>query len=454
MGSFCVLALLFAISWGDAALGFQSSVRRPLSRRTRRLSKTADEMTSKPTNQKHKNLRRVSVQLGSFGAVVGVRENYADTKIAVSLDQPLNFAQYHTHRPSEGSGSGLLPAAVIGAGIYAGLKLYVGRNEDAVYAKEKPYLVDENIGSHDKFGERSSSGMESIVRKLSSLDVLQQMRFAVAKAANYAEVGIDNSRAVLLGNKKEYLSPDTWSACSYEGSTSLGAESGITKHSFKFESRQQSFGLQMGETLMLMAIDDEGKVQRAEVIPSSSRAQSGGFDIVLKDYDEDNFQTAAFATMLSKMEQGDEVAAKAGTNRFASFDGPHGVPITTLHCVVSGTSALPALEMLRELLRGRESSIETANFVWVNARDKDFVQFSEVEKLWYRHSRVLETASILQDDVNSERLFENSAFLEVLPEDYQEGSMVILGGPRRFRSNIRAYLTVVAGFPDGVIVEL
>ena len=43
---------------------------------------------------------------------------------------------------------------------------------------------------------------------------------------------------------------------------------------------------------------------------------------------------------------------------------------------------------------------------------------------------------------------------QVLPVNYEPGDMAILVGPPEFRSNVRAYLSSIANFSDGVIVDL
>lgn len=118
------------------------------------------------------------------------------------------------------------------------------------------------------------------------LKVPQQARFAAAAVAKYADESLMKPRAALSAKRKEVLSSDGWTACSYQGGSLLGDSSGVHQFSFKFESPRQSFGLQMGETLSLMAIDDQGKVQRADVIPSSRRSKVGSFDIVLNEGDQ------------------------------------------------------------------------------------------------------------------------------------------------------------------------
>jgi len=400
-------------------------------------SETLDE--TKNTRRR----RRVTVQLGSVGAMLGVPKTYTETKVAVSLDQPLNFKNIQDS--TQGGIQGLLPAAIVVAGAYTSLKLYVGANDEN--SDEEDMVVRGGIGT------RLSAVANRITGLYNPTDVSQQARVAAVTVAEYAGIAITQTWNALPAFRRECLPRESYNPCTYEGRTPLGVNSGAYRYSFKLESRKQTFGLQMGETMLLMVVAQDGEVHRAEVIPSSQRAKMGAFDIVLNK-DENDAPTTAFAAMLDVMEVGEKVAARAGTNKMASFRGPPGVPVTKLHCIMSGLGALPTLEILRELLRGRESSIEQANFVWVNAREKDFVQYSEVEKLWNRKSKVLDVACVLDPNFNNEQLFENDAFVEVLPVNYEPGDMAILVGPPEFRSNVRAYLSSIANFSDGVIVDL
>ena len=107
--------------------------------------------------------------------------------------------------------------------------------------------------------------------------------------------------------KRAYLPATEWSACTLSGVMPLG-DSGCTKYSFTLGDKAQvttpasrldafgsepsrtpacdpaqTFGLQLGETLSLMALDEDGKIRKSEMIPSSPREATGGFDLVVRD---------------------------------------------------------------------------------------------------------------------------------------------------------------------------
>lgn len=96
-----------------------------------------------------------------------------------------------------------------------------------------------------------------------------------------------------------------------------------------------------------MALDDNGKMRREEVVPASAVGATGSFDIVLRDSSGGGDDDESFAAMLETMEAGDEIAAKPGPNKMVDKGGV--APVTDIHCIVSGTGAVSALGMLREV---------------------------------------------------------------------------------------------------------
>ena len=106
-----------------------------------------------------------------------------------------------------------------------------------------------------------------------------------------------------------------------------------------------------------------------------------------------------------------QLAAKPSEGRL-DYKGEY-LPVSDLHCIASGLGSIPAVEIIRELLPGSASSIERANFVWVNEDESQFVLYQDVEKLWYKYSRNLDISCVLEKDCFGAGLLQNSAFLEV-----------------------------------------
>ena len=105
------------------------------------------------------------------------------------------------------------------------------------------------------------------------------------------------------------------------------------------------------------------------------------------------------------------MAAKPAAGRL-NYGGDY-LPVSDLHCIANGLGSIPTLELIRELLPGSDSSIERANFVWVNEEEGQFVLYDDVERLWYKYSRNLDISCVLEKDCFGPGLLQNNAFLEV-----------------------------------------
>ena len=95
-----------------------------------------------------------------------------------------------------------------------------------------------------------------------------------------------------------------------------------------------------------------------------------------------------------------------------SYEGEY-QPITELHCISNGLGSIALVELIRELLPARSSSIERANFIWVNEKKNQFVLYEEIERLWYKYSKSLDVSCVLEQDCSGSGLMKNSAFLQV-----------------------------------------
>lgn len=365
-----------------------------------------------------------------------VRASHAE-QCAVSLDKPLIFGGERA--PAAGDASAVcvlktlvpvaLATAALGVWVYGGDEY---EEDDGGYTRSKPAKASTS-------GQAGNGGENR----------LKAVGGAVANGLS----GLKEAARNVVPKRRQFLPVDEWSACELSARKPLG--NSFSKYTFALGSPAETFGLKLGESLKLMALDEAGKVCRSELYPASPAEDTGAFDIILKDSafvveDEER----RFALMVEGLSVGDQVACKPGEDRM-TYSGPDDVPIGSLHCVVAGLGALPALEMLRVLLPGRESSIDTANFIWVNEGEDDFgVCYDEVEGLYYRHSEVLEIACVVEDKgVDAPDLFQNEAFLEVLPMAYKPGDLVVVAGPPTFKENVRLFLQGQR-FPDGVVVVL
>ena len=124
-----------------------------------------------------------------------------------------------------------------------------------------------------------------------------------------------------------------------------------------------------------------------------------------------------------------------------------------MHCIVSGLGIVPTLGLLNELLPSRASSVETANLVWVNEDEGDFVNYADMENVWYKFSKKLDVSCVLDADTFGSGLWENEAFLASVPDAYVEGMMIVVAGPEEFQSNVVKALAL-RDFPEGAVVRL
>jgi hypothetical protein len=175
-----------------------------------------------------------------------------------------------------GGGARLLSVAVFGAALFTGLKIFAMGDD----VGEEEFVPD--IFEQEKIIEDSRTSMSetSSVSILSSL--AQQARFTAAALALHKDIALTKLHNI-LPTRKEILPSSTWSPCVFEGRTLLDRESGVWEFSFGFESARQTLGLEFGEAVTLMALDDTGKKHSVEVVPSSSRSKLGSFQVVLKE---------------------------------------------------------------------------------------------------------------------------------------------------------------------------
>jgi hypothetical protein len=73
------------------------------------------------------------------------------------------------------------------------------------------------------------------------------------------------------------------------------------------------------------------------------------------------------------------------------------------------------LQMVRELLPSRTSSVATASVIWLNERADDFCLYSELESAFYKYHRKLDVACIIERDLFGHALASNVKLRESVP---------------------------------------
>jgi len=407
---------------------FKPSVQPRLSPRTRRVAlRAARDVDSNDDGRKQ--LRRVLIRgaaAASGFAATPLRASHA-AQLAVSLDQPLRFTEAPRRPVADDVGMSkyIIPMAV-GAAVVAGAIRLTAQDEEEYdqeeWAVEAP---TESFLGRVKPAERFAAAGA----------VLANVGYGVAS-------GVTSAARRLVPAKREVLPSKEWSVAMLAEVEPLG-ESGYTKYTFELAAPELTFDLDLCETLALMALDEHGKMKQAEIIPSSPLSTSGEFEVIFRDaplegdaYADD---ATVFASMLEDMDLGHKVAAMPGQKRM-TYDADALGPVADVQCIASGLGAASAYGLLRELLTDRGAGIEQASLLWVNKAEKDFMLYDDVEKLYKRHSKVLDIACVVEKDLNGPGLLSNDAFNEVMPASYSEGTMYVVAGPPSFQERICALL--------------
>mmetsp|Transcript_35833 Transcript_35833/g.56245 ORF Transcript_35833/g.56245 Transcript_35833/m.56245 type:complete len:443 (+) Transcript_35833:91-1419(+) len=252
----------------------------------------------------------------------------------------------------------------------------------------------------------------------------------------------------------EELPTAEWSVATLAERQRLG-EGPFIRHRFRLQGPQEVLPLALGQGVALCGLDGRGAVCQGELAPLSPAGRRGAFDVVtaargrraqVYDAGED-----AFHRFIDSLAIGDEVAVKPGAKQL-NYRGSYS-PITDLTLVAAGpTDIVPLIQLTRELLGNRESSIETANIIWANEDQEDFFLFKELEKSYFKYHPKLEVSVLLINDLFGHDLVKNNQIQEALPE-FKIGTMAVISGPDYFVQKMKTLLSYV-GYPDDVIVVL
>uniref|UniRef100_A0A7S2FHA9 FAD-binding FR-type domain-containing protein n=1 Tax=Florenciella parvula TaxID=236787 RepID=A0A7S2FHA9_9STRA len=425
---------------GGATLAF--SVRTGLFRSKATTRPATVEVRTVKLKSKRRSLRRIAGRgLAAAGALVS-RKARAAGDLMVSLDTPLPSS---SSKLAQGGVSNLLVPALLLAVAFALLRSVAGS------------------GGRSAAADQNEPGLgEFITRKYLSPPpaVVHRLKLLKGKGANFAD-SVRDTWTWVMPPQREQLGDGEWAACTLAGKTPITG-SGCTRYSFRLNSARQTFGLGLGQALSLIGIDEANRVLKVHMIPATPRLMAGSFDLILPDEDIEtkaqasrsltasNAEEEGFGAMVQTMELGEQIAAKPGDERL-TYDGY--LPIDDVHCIASGLGIVPALGLLNELLPSRASSVETANLVWVNEDEGDFVNYVDMENVWYKFSKKLDVSCVLDNDTFGSELWENEAFIASVPDSYVEGMMIVVAGPENFQLNVAKELAA-KDFPEGAIVCL
>jgi len=387
------------------------------------------------------------------------------SEIAVSFDEPLKFtkgfdaaaaAAATQSSPLPSLAPWVLPALVTSIAIIAIQSLlFRDRYLDDLDGDE----LQSMNGTSSRKQKRGLAGVfpfSLVSRTLGSIqseDMTQRMNVLRGKASNAA----DSCRALWkkISPPTVELLPDDWASCVLIGKEPLG-DSGTTKYTFAFKGIYQTFQLQLGQAMSLIALDEQSRVCRLETIPSSSRTATGYFEIILDDVPSPRFMTEEqtnFSQLIGRMELGEQLAARPGEKRMVYHTTPGSEPISEVHCIVNGLGIVPVVTMIKEILPNRDSSVELANLVWVNENAQDFVLYEDLERLYFKCPQKLEITCVVAQDVYGPGVWSDEEFSQAVPRAFRDGNLVIVAGPEAFQNNIVTQLRS-NGVPDGAIMRV
>lgn len=284
-------------------------------------------------------------------------------------------------------------------------------------------------------------------------DMSQRMNMLRGKASNAADAVRGLWRRISPPTVE--LLPDDWASCVLIGKESLG-DSGTTKYTFAFNGIYQTFQLQLGQALSMIALDEQSRVCRLETIPSSSRTATGYFEIILDDVPSQRFMTEEgqnFSELVGRMQMGEQLAARPGEKKMIYHTVPGAGPISEVHCIVNGLGIVPVVTMIKEILPNRDSSVDLANLVWVNENAQDFVLYEDLERLYFKCPQKLEINCVVAQDVYGPGVWGDEEFSQAVPRSFQDGNLMIVAGPEAFQNNIVSQLRA-NGVPDGAIMRV
>jgi NAD(P)H-flavin reductase len=246
-------------------------------------------------------------------------------------------------------------------------------------------------------------------------------------------------------NPPDVVDLQTWGVCRLAEKEILPGD--VFRYRFELESENAVMPLEMGQELQMCVVDEGDNVLKVPVFPVSKTNARGYFDVLTKFGGE--AASARFATALSQMGLGDEVAYKGGRYRL-NYLGEN-YPIDSMSFVVSGLGSNAALQIIRNIL-GTDSTVDDTEMLWVNEERSDFVCDQDWEELEYRHVDKFSVSRIIQADLYGKSLTERDDVKDALTP-YSEGRLGVICGPEYVIGKARNLLLKM-GYPLEDIVTI
>lgn len=197
----------------------------------------------------------------------------------------------------------------------------------------------------------------------------------------------------------------------------------------------------------MCSVDSKDRVFKESFYPVTSRYTRGYFDVILRREREN---ADSFATSLSSLPIGDELAFKGGKYRLNYMGTEDRINAVTL--VASGLGIAPALQVLRSVLPDRDSTVADVEFLWLNENKNDFICNDDVESLEYRYIEKLFVGRIIEKDLFGMNMSKNDEVLGSI-SPYEPGRIAVICAPDYLISKTRNLLLSI-GYPSESILPL
>jgi ferredoxin-NADP reductase len=195
-------------------------------------------------------------------------------------------------------------------------------------------------------------------------------------------------------------------------------------------------------------MDNQEKPLKEAFFPISPPNARGYFDIILRRVSESSSSSDKFAKTLDTMALGDELAFKAGKYRL-NYSGEDS-PIDGMTMIACGLGITPALQMLRGILPGKESTVEDVELVWVNEDKADFLCVKDIENMEFRYMDKLALTYVLQTDLYGKDITENERVSNAM-SPYEYGRIAVVCGPDYIVTRVRDYFQDLGYPPENML---